>query len=184
MIFMDSDAEPLIQRVQQRVSDFGPCMHLPYSVSWIVSRTLAVSAAMCHILRQICLRKSDERDSHIRSLSAPPIQKHLAFSAACAHVCLHRGWQKLTSVRSPLFHASREEEFDEYFEDMFLWLPPSAAWHPAVTTLSSPLTLSAFPSLGKCFPLFFPHLLFVLSLSVFKCRGRNKANVYRVASLF
>lgn len=96
--------------------------------------------------------------------------------------------RKLTPVRSPLFHPFREEEFDEYFEDMFLWLPPSAACHPAVTTLPSPLTLSIFPSQCACkmFSSFFPPVLFcfVLSPTMFKRRGRNKPNVYSVTSLF
>lgn len=128
-------------------------------------------------------RKSEEKDSHIRRR----YKKHL--TAAYARVCLHHGWQKLTSARSPLFRLSREEEFDEYFEDMFLWLPPpSAACHPAVTTLASPLTLSAFPSQCACemFPppfSFFPQLYLVLSSAVFKCRSRNKPNVYPVTSL-
>lgn len=151
-----------------------------YCFSCNVSHIAAYAASKSEAKRG----KSEERNLHVRSLSAsPPIQKHL--TSTYVHVCLHHGWQKLTPVCSPLFHPSREEEFDEYFEDMFLWLPASAACHPAVTTLASLLTLSAFPSQCACkmVPPVFPPLRFVLSLAVFKCH-RNKPKVYPVTSLF
>lgn len=55
-------------------------------------------------------------------------------------LCQRRAWQELTLLWFSLLYLSREEEFDEYFEDMFLWLQP----YCDNTSFCVPLTLSMF----------------------------------------
>lgn len=80
---------------------------------------------MCQYIPLLSLEfVQNSKKKKVKGPTLPELATHTKHLTACVYTVLDR---KLTLLWFSLLHLSREEEFDEYFEDMFLWLLLSAA---------------------------------------------------------
>lgn len=74
---------------------------------------------MCQYIRLFSLEfeQNSKKKKKVKGPTPPELATHTKHLTACVYAVLDR---KLTLLWFSLLHLSREEEFDEYFEDMFL----------------------------------------------------------------
>lgn len=73
---------------------------------------------MCQYIPLLSLEfVQNSKKKKVKGPTLPELATHTKHLTACVYAVLDR---KLTLLWFSLLHLSREEEFDEYFEDMFL----------------------------------------------------------------